>query len=194
MQFRGRLRDSEQGRLTVRRRGRLFFFLLALGVAPTTLAFEPAPQAVVDRFLAESAGGAPAPATLWLTPELKAAARQAAGHAPDGARLRYWRTGERTAWVLDRIGKEAPITFGIVVENDRVVALRVLVYRESRGHEIRSPRWQAQFAGVGAGTKSGLDRAIDNITGATLSVRAGRDVARLALFLHREALRSTPAP
>lgn len=129
---------------------------------------------------------------LWLTPPIKQAAQAATGMVPEGARLRYWRNGLRTAWVLNRIGKEEPITFGVVVENNAIVALQVITYRESRGHEIRTPRWLAQFVGARAADTSAhaLNRHIDNITGATLSVRAGMDVARLALFLHQQVVRN----
>ncbi|MFZ5724396.1 MAG: FMN-binding protein [Pseudomonadota bacterium] len=170
-------------------RGGFLFFWLCCGTA----AAQTDAGGTVDRFVAEAfAGRAPAPAALWFTPALKAQAREEAGFVPDTMRLRYWRNGNRTAWVIDRIGKEEPITFGVIVENDAIVALQVLVYRESRGHEIRSPRWLAQFAG--ARTKpGGVDRRIDNVTGATLSVRAGIDVARLALFCHRTVTADAPA-
>lgn len=155
--------------------------LLATGVATAQA------KDSVDAFVARSFAQSPEVATLWLTPAIKEQARAAAGVVPEGARVRYWRAGGRTAWVLDRIGKEAPITFGVVVENGAIVSLQVITYRESRGHEIQAPRWLAQFAGARPGTQRGLDRGIDNITGATLSVRASGDVARLALFLHAQA-------
>lgn len=140
----------------------------------------------IDAFVVRTfAPHTPQTNVLWLTPAIKRAAQSATGITPDGARIRYWRVGARTAWVLDRIGKEEPITFGVVVENNAIVAMQVITYRESRGHEIRTPRWLAQFIGVRANSK-GLDRHIDNITGATLSVRAGITVARLALFFHQQ--------
>lgn len=139
----------------------------------------------IDAFIARAFTQPPAPSALWLTPETKQQAKAAAGFAPDGARLRYWRDGDRTAWVIDRIGKEAPITFGVIVERDAIVAVDVITYRESRGHEIQAQRFLAQFTGAQA-TARGIDRRVDNITGATLSVRASIDVARLALFCHRQ--------
>lgn len=141
----------------------------------------------IEAFVARAFGTPPAPAMLWFAPDLRAAVTAQAGWAPDGARMRYWREGPRTAWVLEHLGKEAPITFGVIVEDDAVVALDVLVYRESRGHEIRNGRWRAQFSGARAREdEKALDRSIDNITGATLSVRAATKVARLALALHRQ--------
>lgn len=161
---------------------------LALWLALATPAFAADPVAAfVDRAFAQE----PAAQTLWLTADLKKQAREAAGFSPDGARARYWRDGNRTAWVLDRIGKQAPITFGVIVDNDAIVAIDVITYRESHGGEIRSPRFLAQFTGSRA-VAGGIDRSIDNISGATLSVRAARDVARLALFLHRQSLGRMP--
>lgn len=180
--------------LTVCRHGRLLLAsgLLIAGMTTTPLvAAAPTHPATIDSFVAHSFSAAPAVQTLWLTPDIKAQAKAAAGSAPDGPRIRYWQLGNRTAWVLERIGKEAPITFGVVVEDGAVVGLSVLTYRESRGFEIQSTRWLAQFTGIRAG-KNGLDRSVDNISGATLSVRASRDVTRLALFLH-EVVSRAPA-
>lgn len=159
--------------------------MTALLVCAAASVAAPTHPATVDSFVSDAFPAAPDANTLWLTPELKTQAAAAAGFVPDGARIRYWQHGNRTAWVIDRIGKEAPITFGVIVENNAVAGLRVLTYRESRGYEIQSPRWLAQFAGMRATSgRHGLDKPVDNISGATLSVRAGRDVVRLALFLH----------
>lgn len=167
--------------------------VLAGVIAAPAVQAAPTHPAVIDTFVAGAFTAPPSAETLWLTPDIKARAQQALGFAPDGARLRYWRQGTRTAWVLERIGKEAPITFGVVVDGNAVAGLQVLTYRESRGFEIQSARWLAQFAGIRAAeSRHGLDKPIDNISGATLSVRAGRDVARLALWLHAIATAPTP--
>lgn len=175
--------------LTACRRGRLLFlFCLGFGCAQAMAGAVP-----IDPFLARAFARVPPPSVLWMTPTIKERAAAAAGFAPEGTRLRYWRDGARTAWVLERIGKEAPITFGVIVERDAIVALEVITYRESRGHEIRAPRWLAQFSGARAKSQ-GFDRDIDNITGATLSARAARDVARLALALHGQVMATGEAP
>lgn len=198
-----------QHRLTACRRGQPAFFsrthtsrasflagllaALLLTLSSAQAVASPTPQSTIDTFVASAFSHLPQPPqaqTLWLTPQIKSRAKNRAGFAPDGARIRYWQHGARTAWVLERIGKEAPITFGVIVEGDAIAALQVLTYRESRGFEIQSPRWLAQFAGVRAApSRHGLDKSIDNISGATLSVRAGRDVTRLALFLHGEVIK-----
>lgn len=151
-------------------------------------------EAEATRFLAESFSQPPASATVWLAAELKPAVRAILGHDMTAARLRYWRLGNRTAWVLDEVGKEMPITVGIVVDDGAISRMRVLAYRESRGWEVQSPNFLRQFAGARLGDEQQLDRSIDGISGATLSVRALTRVARLALLLHQEAIKKAPPP
>ena len=83
----------------------------------------------------------------------------------------------------NRQGK--PITTGLVINEDRVERIRVLEYRESRGGEVRHPFFTGQFKGAGLTEEHRLDRPIDGISGATLSVRALKKLAALALYLHR---------
>lgn len=99
-------------------------------------------------------------------------------------RVRYWRAGSMTAWVFDEIGKEEPITIGIGIDNDSIATVRILEFRESRGWEVRYPFFTDQFAGARLAENTSIDRDIDGITGATLSVSAVNRAVRLALFLH----------
>ncbi len=121
--------------------------------------------------------------TLWLTEETRTAAKAAIGWAPAALRLRYWQAGERTAWILEDIGKDKPITLGIVVVAARIERVEVLAFRESRGWEIRYPFFTSQFSGLTLAPDGHLSHSVDGITGATLSVRAVDRVARLALWL-----------
>jgi hypothetical protein len=129
----------------------------------------------------------PVARTLWLTAELKQEAERTLGMAPRALRVRYWAAGERTAWILDEIGKEQPITIGVVVERHRIEQLRVMAFRESRGWEIRHSFFTGQYRGIGLAGDGTLSRAVDGITGATLSVRAVNRAARLALWLDTRA-------
>lgn len=148
-------------------------------------------DAALDRFLADAFPAAPAqPGMLWLTPPVKQRATAILGHDFPGLRTKYWRQGERTAWVLDEVGKEQPITMGVVVERGQIVNIEVLAYRESRGGEIRHGFFRRQFDRATLRGDDRLDRSIDGITGATLSVSAMTRVARLALAFHDEALRA----
>lgn len=136
-----------------------------------------------EQFLAEAfAGAQPEVKTLWLTSALKAQAEHALGLAPMALRVRYWRVGERTAWILEEIGKEQPITLGVVIEQHRIERVRVMAFRESRGWEIRHDFFTAQYRGLALERDGALSREVDGITGATLSVRAVNRAARLALW------------
>lgn len=164
-------------------RFRRILALLCLGLAmPPVLADG---EAAVEGFVHETfAAAAPPAQMLWLSGSLRQSAHDVLGHDYPAARLRYWHAGARTAWVLDEVGKELPITVGISVDNGRVQAVRVLVYRESRGWEVKSPAFTAQYDGARLTRERQLDRSIDGISGATLSVRALTRLTRLALLLH----------
>ena len=137
-------------------------------------------------FIAKSFGNAaPELRSLWLTPEVKTAASKIVQHPIRGARVRYWWGNDRTVWILEEVGKELPITIGIVIAGQGVAAVKILTYRESRGGEVRFPAFLAQFSGGVLDTKNRLDHRIDGITGATLSVRAVKNTVRLALYYHR---------
>lgn len=140
-----------------------------------------------EAFLAESFNDAvPEPRVLWLTQAHKAAAAAILGHKPDALRVRYWREAGRSAWILEEIGKERPITVGVVVDAGRIERLRVLIYRESRGWEVRHGFFTDQFQGAGLDDRHELTQTVDGISGATLSVRALTRLARLALYYHQQ--------
>ena len=144
-----------------------------------------------EAFVAEAfAGSPPAAAVLWLTGDLKTEVRAILDHDYPALRLRYWGQDKRSVWVLDEIGKESPITVGIVVDDNRIAQMRVLVFRESRGWEVASPTFIRQYLGATLKLQDSnkapqLDRGIDGISGATLSVRALSKLSRMALLLHR---------
>ncbi len=132
-------------------------------------------------------GKAPAVKTAWITDSMQPAIERILGHPFAQRRVRYWQLGGRSAWVLEEVGKEEPITTGIVVNDGKIEQVKVLVYRESRGDEVRYPRFTGQFTGAGLKDNQELDRGIDVISGATLSVNALTRLARLALYLNSQA-------
>jgi len=74
-----------------------------------------------EDFVREAFGGHPPPAkVLWLTGERKKAVTRILGHPPPRLRVRYWLQGGTSVWILEEIGKERPITVGVVVENGRM--------------------------------------------------------------------------
>ncbi|MFQ5644842.1 MAG: hypothetical protein ACE5FQ_14260, partial [Thiogranum sp.] len=84
-------------------------------------------------------GQVPEPAVIWLTGERKKTVNEILGHAYPSLRIRYWLRDGPSAWILEETGKDQLITIGAVVENGRLAYIRVLVFRESRGEEIRHP-------------------------------------------------------
>jgi hypothetical protein len=140
-----------------------------------------------DAFIAEVFNNnAPKPGVIWLNKELKAELKDILGHNYNGLRVRYWQQDDRTAWILDEIGKDKPITTGIVVNKGRIERVRILVFRESRGWEVRHSFFTEQFDDATLNENRELNRHIDNISGATLSVRAVTRLARVALLLDQQ--------
>ena len=125
---------------------------------------------------------------LWIKGELKKRVHNIMKHDLDVLRLKYWKKGERTAWILEEIGKERPITVGIIVNRYKIETIKVLIFRESRGWEIRYPFFTDQFKDIALKNTHQLDAPIDGISGATLSVNAMKKMAQLALLLHQHVM------
>lgn len=138
------------------------------------------------------AGEPPEASLLWLTGERGEVAAEILGHKAPSLRVRYWHKADRTAWILEEVGREKPITAGFVIEKGKLADVRVLAFRESRGWEIRHDFFTKQFNGVELENGRSLSKSIDNITGATLSVNAMKRMASLALFLDGETPDVTP--
>jgi Na+-translocating ferredoxin:NAD+ oxidoreductase RnfG subunit len=110
---------------------------------------------------------------------------------------------EQRAWAASRggvllghvmveevIGKHELITFALGVAADGTVRnVEIMDYRESRGGEVRDPRWRAQFKGKRRDSPLRLEEDIQNISGATLSCRHITEGVRRLLALHAIALR-----
>ncbi len=136
-----------------------------------------------EQFLTEVfAGNIPKPQVLWVTKDVAKQVERILGHAPAQLRQRYWYANGKSAWILDEVGKEDPITAGFVVTEGKISQVRVLIYRESRGWEVRYPAFLKQYQGVELQANQNLNRNIDGISGATLSVNAMNRMARLALY------------
>ncbi len=139
-----------------------------------------------EDFLHEVFNGKPPIASkLWIKKDLSREVYQILEHNLDVLRIRYWERNGRTVWILDEIGKEQPITVGIVVDRGRVESVKVLIFRETRGWEIRYPFFTDQFKDVMLDQDHRLEKGIDGISGATLSVNAVTKLVRLALVLHK---------
>ncbi|GAB3106088.1 hypothetical protein GCM10027217_31150 [Pseudomaricurvus hydrocarbonicus] len=124
---------------------------------------------------------------LWINKNQRHQIEAILGRSFKSLRVRYLGGGSKTLWVFEEIGKELPITVGVVVDNGKITQVEVMEYRESRGGEVRYPFFTQQFQGLGLASaeQAKLDGSIDGITGATLSVRALKKIATLALFCHQ---------
>ena len=83
--------------------------------------------------------------------------------------------GERLGYavIAEEVGKYRPITFMVGITPEfKVHRVEVLVYRESRGGEVRRSRFLRQYRGKSAGSPIRTNRDILNIAGATMSVNA----------------------
>ncbi len=142
-----------------------------------------------EAFLEQAFDGDPPEAqAIWLSGSTRDVVEQILDHGYRGARIRYWRRDDRTAWILEEIGKHEPITTGLIVDDGEIAKIRVLIYRESRGWEVRQRFFTRQFKGASLTDDRRLDTGIDGISGATLSVRALTRLARVSLFLHQRAM------
>ncbi len=138
-------------------------------------------------FLKENfSGHPPAIKAIWLRGDLKKQVNAILGHPYGKLRVKYWLSGQHSAWVLDEVGKEKPITAGIIIDKGKISKVEILVFRESRGWEIKYPFFLKQFFNARLRKNNQLDKNIDGITGATLSVRAVNKLSRIALLLHKQ--------
>ena len=165
--------------LRILRRG----ILLSVFLVPGVMAED---YLSTEDFLGQVFGAeVPAPEKMWISEEQRQVATNTIGLGRPPIRVHYWREGQRSAWILKEIGKERPITIGVGINQGKVESVRILSFRESRGWEVKYPYFTDQFGGATADDNNRLDRRIDGITGATLSVNAVQKVVRWAIYLDR---------
>ncbi|HET8706133.1 MAG TPA: FMN-binding protein [Pseudomonadales bacterium] len=144
-----------------------------------------------DAFIEQSFEGVkPNWKMLTLDSALKSQAKQILGHEYAGSRVRYWQAGTKTVWILEEIGKEKPITLGIAVNQNHIDTIQVLVYRETRGGEVAQASFLQQFKAALLQADNKLNKPIDSIAGATLSVHAVTNASRLALLFSQHVTAS----
>ncbi|MEP2775746.1 MAG: FMN-binding protein [Luteolibacter sp.] len=140
-----------------------------------------------SEFIKQAFGGKiPTTSVLNLSGDIKSRAKNIMAHNYRESRVRYWKQGNRTVWILEEIGKTEPITTGFLIENGRIKSVEILIYRESHGWEVNKPFFTKQFSNASLKDGDQLSADIKNIAGATLSVRAVTKLARLALYFHSQ--------
>lgn len=106
-----------------------------------------------------------------------------------------WRVeakGTLIGWlVVDEVyGKHEFITYAVGLNPDgSVKGMEIMDYRETHGGEVRDPEWRAQLTGKHYGDALKMDQDIDNISGATLSVKHITEGVRRILAIYQTALK-----
>jgi Na+-translocating ferredoxin:NAD+ oxidoreductase RnfG subunit len=129
------------------------------------------------------------PEELRLTPEQKARIQERIGWKFPEDSFRAFKAesnGKVDAYavVQETIGKHRPITYLVGVTPDgKVSDIEILVYRESKGSEVRMKRFNSQYEGKTPLDPIRINKDIINITGATMSVRSVSAGVKRALVL-----------
>jgi len=77
------------------------------------------------------------------------------------------------ALVQNTIGKHKPMTYMVGIDNNGHVSnVELLVFREARGSEVRTKRFNVQYEGKTVLDPVRINKDIINISGATMSVRS----------------------
>jgi len=126
---------------------------------------------------------------VWLTESQKKAVTETYGDKFDKSRLTFFealREDGTMAGVMtigNEIGRSYLITFMVVINVDGTVKdVEIMVYREPHGWEVRFETFMSQFFGRDANDPF---NDINNITGATLSVRSMTKGVKKAVSLYK---------
>ena len=113
------------------------------------------------------------PDTRTLTNEQAKAIEHASGVGVRSKQLKAWRVSNGGWFIVDEVvGKHEFIPFAVGLDDSGAVkTIEILEYREAYGGQIREPDWRKQFVGKQPGTRLQLNKAIRNISGATLSCK-----------------------
>lgn len=96
--------------------------------------------------------------------------------------------------VTEEIGKYRPITFMVGVTPQFTIRdVAVLVYRESRGGDVKRKRFLAQYRGKSVKDPIDSNRDMINISGATISVRSMNAGVKRVLAEITAIYQNTPA-
>ena len=160
----------------------IIVILITLILSPQT--FAKGVYQTPEEFLSQAFGTTPEPQRITLSKDLGKEVKKILGHRYKKIRVPYWQDGCRSAWVLEEIGKEHYITTGFIVNDQGLEKVKVLIFRESRGWEVKHDFFSEQFVNAKLTEKNKLNKNIDNISGATMSVDAVTNISRMALLLH----------
>jgi Na+-translocating ferredoxin:NAD+ oxidoreductase RnfG subunit len=115
---------------------------------------------------------------IRLTPETKTQVEERIGwkFPEEGFEVYIGETGSHIdgyVMVQNTIGKHKPMTYMVGVDTrGRVSNVELLIFREARGSEVRTKRFNSQYEGKTVSDPVRINKDIINISGATMSVRS----------------------
>ena len=110
------------------------------GQAATTVYQKPS-----DFIKSVCGGKIPTTRSITLSASHQSRIKRLMGHAYRPSRVRYWMSGSRMVVILEEIGKTQPITTGFVVQGGKIELVKMLIYRETIGAEVRRTSFTNQF-------------------------------------------------
>jgi Na+-translocating ferredoxin:NAD+ oxidoreductase RnfG subunit len=133
---------------------------------------------------------------LQITPDAKQRERIRArlGYTPAKATYTFFvaMTDDKVdgyAFVDDELGQHLPITYGVKISPAGAVEIiEIMVYRESRGDEVRDPRFRKQFVGKTGHDAIRLNQDVVAISGATISSNSMAVGVKRAVVLFEECV------
>ncbi len=130
-------------------------------------------------------GSPPEPGYLWITASARSKIEKILLHEYRGLRIKYWEKKKETVWILEDIAKEKPVYAGIITCEEKISHLDIVFSSGRWGKQVQNANFTDQFENIGIDEKSNLNKQIDGISGATLSVDVVSRLARLALLLEK---------
>ena len=102
---------------------------------------------------------------------------------------------DRYAIITEEMGCFHPITWILSTNTEgRILDIAVMIYRESRGHEVSRKRFLKQFEGKSIKDSLSTNKDIIRITGATVSVQAVcRGVKKMLAFINEFYIKNNTA-
>lgn len=161
------------------------FAVLFIGLFSSTLEAADRVYEKPSAFLKRSFGAVPKTKALTLDSKQQKQLKSILGKSYPQKKIRYWKSGDKVAWILEKKGKSEPITTGFIVKGNALQEVKVLVYRESHGWEVGRPFFTKQFKGATLNGKK-VSCKVDGIVGATLSVNALKKLSAAALYLSQQ--------
>lgn len=130
-------------------------------------------------------GSPPEPGYLWITPLIRSKIETVIMHGYKGFRVKYWDKDEETVWILEDTAKEQPVCVGIITYLEKIIRLDIIFSNNKWGKQVQNIHFTNQFNNIEIDESGILNRHIDGISGATLSVNATSRLAQLALLLDK---------